>query len=220
MHSDSSSAQAALADLCRNYWYPIYAFIRRSGKSPEDAEDLTQGFWERFLEKHYLDDVDRGKGRFRSFLLASVCHFLSNERDKQQRLKRGGAFQFVPLAGEATEQRYRCEPSHDVTPENLFDRSWAAALLEHTLDRLRREYRAAGKGALFGALQVYLDGEKGRVPYAQICRDLAMGESAVKMSVLRLRRRFGELLREEIASTVADPAEVETEIRALFSALS
>jgi RNA polymerase sigma-70 factor (ECF subfamily) len=214
-----TQARAALESLCRTYWYPLYTFVRRQGHTPEDAEDLTQAFFARFLEKRYLNDVDRHKGRFRSFLFAALRHFLSNEWDRQRTLKRGGTNRVVPLDRESAEGRYQVEPSHGVTPEKLYVRSWAGSLVAHVLERLRKEYHATGKGALFDAIQVYLEGDRGRAPYADVCRRLGLGEGAVKMSVLRLRRRYGELLRQEIAHTVADPADVDEEIRALFAAM-
>jgi RNA polymerase sigma-70 factor (ECF subfamily) len=215
-----TQARVALETLCRAYWYPLYAFVRRQGYAPEDAEDLTQAFFARFLEKAYLDDVDPSKGRFRSFLLAALRHFLHNEWDKQRTLKRGGAVQVVPLDSETAEGYYQIEPAHGLTPERLYEKSWATVLLARTLERLRQEYQVAGKGALFERIQVYLEGDRRQAPYGEVCRELAMGESALKMSVLRLRRRYGELLRQEITHVVADPAEVEDEIRALFAAVS
>jgi len=216
---DDTRATTALETLCRAYWYPLYAFVRRQGYGPEDAQDLTQGFFARFLEKHYLDEVDPGKGRFRSFLLAALRHFVSNERNKQRTLKRGGASQVLSLDRDFAEHRYRFEPAHGVTPEKLYQQAWASVLLERVLNGLRKEYEAADKGLLFDAIQVYLEGERGQAPYSEVGRQLGLGESALKMSVLRLRRRYAELLRLEIAHTVADPAEVEEEIRALFAAV-
>lgn len=216
---EDTQATIALETLCRTYWYPLYAFIRHQGSSPEDAEDLTQAFFARFLEKEYLKDVSPSKGKFRSFLLAALRHFLSNERDRQRTLKRGGAVQHIPLTRDSAEARYRLEPAQEATPERIYEQSWVAVLLDRVLERLRREYEAAGKGALFSTVHVYLEGDRGQAPYAEVGRKLGLGESAVKMSVLRLRRRFGELLRQEIAQTVASAAEVDEEIRALFAAV-
>ncbi len=213
----SPQATAALETLCRTYWYPVYSFIRRQGLEPEDAEDLTQAFFARLLQKDFLAAVDRSKGRFRSFLLAAIRHFLSNEWDKRKTLKRGGGVQIISLDREWAERRHCIEPQDNLTPDRLYDQNWLSVLLERVLTRLRNEYEAAGKAVLFEVLQAYLEGDRGQVPYAHVCRTLGMGESAVKMAVLRLRRRCGQLLRLEIAQTLSDPAEVEEEIGALFS---
>jgi RNA polymerase sigma factor (sigma-70 family) len=213
---DSPQAMAALETLCGTYWYPVYSFIRRQGHALADAEDLTQEFFTRLLGKNDLKSVDPAKGRFRSYLLACLKHFLCNEWDKSQRLKRGGAFQHISIDFEYANDRYDLEPAHEISPDRLFERTWAEILLQEVLDRLRQEYITAGKGELFEAIQPYLEGEREDQPYAQTASRLGMGLSAVKMAVLRLRRRYGELLRREIGDTVCDPREIDEEIRHLF----
>jgi RNA polymerase sigma-70 factor (ECF subfamily) len=211
-------ARAALADLCAAYWYPLYAFIRRQGHDAEQSRDLTQELFARLLEKNGLAGVDRSKGRFRSFLLAACQHFLSNARDRARAQKRGGGRQLLPIDLAAGEQRYGCDPGHDETPERLFDRRWAMALLEQVLARLRQEHEDAGKGRLFAALKDHLTGEGGP-SHAELAAELGLSAGAVKVAVHRLRRRYRELLRDEIAHTVTGPAEVEDEVRDLFAAL-
>ncbi len=210
---DSPQAVAALEQLCRTYWYPLYASVRRRGYSPEDAQDLTQEFFARLLSTHALGTVHPNKGRFRSFLLASLNHFLANERDKARTLKRGGGQTVISL--DAAETRYRAEPSEGMSPERIFERQWALALLAQVAARLREDYHTAGKGPLFDALQIYLSGEKGVPPYRETADQLGLSLDALKKAVERLRRRYGELLREEIAHTVSKPAEVDEEIRYL-----
>jgi len=211
-------AAEALENLCRTYWYPLYAFVRRRGYSPEDAEDLTQGFLASLLSTHALGNVHPAKGRFRSFLLASLNHFLANEWDKASTLKRGGGQPAISL--DTAEPRYRAEPSEDVSPDRIFERQWAVTLLAQVAARFREDYESAGKGPLFNALQVYLSGEKGLAPYRETADQLGLSLDAIKKAVERLRRRYGELLREEIAHTVSDPAEVDEEIRYLRSVVA
>jgi RNA polymerase sigma-70 factor (ECF subfamily) len=216
---DSSGPEArdALASLCTAYWYPLYAFVRRQGHGPEQAQDLTQGFFARLLEKNDLASADQTRGRFRSFLLAACKHFLSNERDREHALKRGGGRVPLSIDRTAAEGCYGREPSHDETPERLFERRWALTLLEQVLARLRGEYETAGKGRLFERLKGHLTG--GGEAHAQAAAELRMSEGAVKVAVHRLRQRYRDLLRDEIAQTLTDPAEVEDEVRALFAAL-
>jgi RNA polymerase sigma-70 factor (ECF subfamily) len=216
----SPQAQAALAALCETYWYPLYAFIRRQGHSMEDARDLTQEFFARLLEKDYLGSVDQEKGKFRSFLLACCKHFLANERDKSRAQKRGGGREPLSFDADAAESRYTAEPSHNLTAEKLFERRWALVLLQNVLARLRVEQERAGKGPHFDQLKVFLAGERGAQRYAQVAEALGTTVGALKVAVHRLRGRYRELLGEEIARTVNDPADVETEIRNLFAALS
>jgi RNA polymerase sigma-70 factor (ECF subfamily) len=218
--SDAPLAREALEKLCRSYWYPLYAFVRRQGRGPHDAQDLTQEFFARLLEKHYLEEVDRAKGRFRSFLLAALKHFLSNEWDRQRAHKRGGASPHVPIDTQFAESRYGLEPAHEQTPEKLFERRWALTLLDQVLARLREEFVAAGKTGHFEELKVVLTSDKRSIPYAELGTRLGLSEGAVKVAVHRLRRRYRELLRAEIAGTVAGPEEVEEEIRHLFAALA
>jgi RNA polymerase sigma-70 factor (ECF subfamily) len=218
--SDSTHAHVALEKLCRTYWPPIYAFIRRQGNSPHDAQDLTQEFFARLLEKKSLADVDRAKGRFRSFLLASVKHFLSNERDKARAQKRGGGQVLIPIDPQRVESSCGVEPADSVTAEKIFERRWALTLLDEVLLRLREEYVSDGKEKLFEELKVTLTEASRSVPYAEIAARLDLSEGAVKVSVHRLRQRYREVLRAEIAHTVASPGEVEDEVRNLFAALS
>ncbi len=216
----TSDSREALSRLCELYWYPLYAYVRRWGYDADEALDLTQGFFARLLEKHYLRAADPSRGRFRSFLLASLKHFLANERDRAGAVKRGGRATVLSLELENAEGRYSLEPPDLETPETVYERRWALALLERALLRLRREFEAAGRQALFARLEGYLTGERDTGPYRDLGEELGMSEGAVKVMVHRLRRRFGSLLREEISETVSSPDEVEDEIRELFRALS
>jgi RNA polymerase sigma-70 factor (ECF subfamily) len=216
---EAPQAQAALADLCRAYWYPLYAYIRHQGHPADRAQDLTQEFFARLLEKDFLAVVDREKGKFRSFLLAACKHFLANERDRERAQKRGGGRYALSIDFRGADGRYVHEPAHAETPERLFERRWALALLEQVLARLRQEYETAGKGRLFGLLKPRLTGDGGGEPYARAAAELGLSEGAVKVAVHRIRKRYRELLHEEIAQTLDDPALVEEEIRALFAAL-
>ncbi len=211
-------AAAAMAELCHLYWYPLYAFIRRRGHSAHDAEDLTQEFFARLLDKHFLAAADREKGRFRTFLLMAVKRFLANEYDAAQTLKRGGGQWIVPLDGLEPEARYHLEPVDTLSPERLFEQQWAVTLLDQVLSRLQAEMVAEDKSELFDALKDHLAGRRSE-PYGEIAARLTMTEGAVKTAAHRLRRRYRELLREEIEHTVAGPKEVEDEIRYLFTCL-
>lgn len=210
----------ALAALCGTYWYPLYAYVRRQGFPQDEAEDLTQEFFARLLERDYLQAVDRAKGRFRCFLLAACKHFLANERDRSRAAKRGGGRAVLSLDVETAEARYRREPACALTPERLFEQRWALTVLDHVLGRLRDELVRAGKGKLFDKLKTALTGEKSAARQAQLADDLGMSVGAVKVAVHRLRRRYRDLLREEISHTLDDPAQVEEEIRDLFAALA
>ena len=214
---DAPEAAGALADLCRLYWYPLYAYVRRRGHDANDAEDLTQAFFARLMEKGALAVATPGRGRFRTFLLTACQHFLANERQRANALKRGGG-RVVSLDLTDAEGRYRREPSHDESPERLFDRRWALELLGRVLARLRGEYVADGKGRRFDALKGQLTGD-GTAAYASLGEELGLTVSALKTAVHRLRRRYGELLREEIGETVTSAEEVEEEVQALFRAL-
>jgi len=217
---DSPQAAAALEQLCRAYWYPLYAFVRRQGHNPHDAEDLLQSFFARFLEKNYLDDVDRSKGRFRSFLLAALRHFLADEWDKATATKRGGQLRFLSLEEGAAESRYWEEPASELTPEKLYEQRWACVLLERVMRRLEEDSAEAGKRLYYDALKPFLVGESHSVSYAELAARFGVSEAALKMKVQRLRHRYQRLLREEIAQTVTSPEEVEDEIRYLFRVLS
>jgi len=213
---ESASAQAALAKLCHAYWYPLYAYVRRRGESAHDAQDLTQEFFSRLLARGWLGGVEREGGRFRSWLLAALKHFLVNEWDKRRAQKRGGGAVLLSIGELSAEERLRHEPA-DVSAEKIYERRWAWTLLDQVLERLRAEMAGAGKLALFEALRFSLTGEKS--PHAEVAERLAMSEGAVKVAVHRLRARYGALLRAEIAETVASPDEVEDELRALLAAL-
>jgi len=216
---DSPLARDALAALCDSYWYPLYAYIRRQGHAPDEAEDLTQEFFARLLEKDFLAAVDRGRGKFRSFLLAACSHFLANERDRARTWKRGGRCHTVSLDFRSAEARYSQEPSHQLTPDKLFARRWGLTLLDQVVTRLREDWAAKGKGAMFDRLRVCLLGEKEVIAHARLADQLGMTEGAVRVAVHRLRQQFRDLLREEIARTVDDPAHIDDEIRDLFAAL-
>lgn len=200
----------ALEELCRAYWFPLYAYVRRRGHLAHEAEDLTQEFFARLLAKNYLAHVEREKGKFRSFLLAALNHFLANEWDKARAQKRGGRFTFISAD---SETRYRAEPADELSPDKLLDRQWAIALLEQVLARL-----AAEQPAGFEHLKPYLTAGGETIPYAGLAGKLGTTEGAVKVAVHRLRKRYRQLLREEIAHTVASPTEVDEEIRHLFAA--
>ena len=214
--------EAALEQLCRSYWKPLYTWLRRTqpNLTPQDAEDCLQGFFTGLFERSALARVERPKGKFRSFLCASLENHLANVRTHARAQKRGRYFDFVSWDDEQLEQSIRDATASHLSPDKLLERAWTLALLEHVLARLKAEQAAAGKSDQFDALQVYLSGDKGVTPYADTATRLSLGESAVKMAIQRLRRRFGELLRAEIAHTVSRPEEVDEEIRALFSAVS
>ena len=220
-HSQAQGGQSALAELCRLYWYPLYIFARRRGHSPDDAKDLTQGFFLHVVEHRALTGVNRLKGKFRSFLLASFQNHLSDAGDRARRLKRGGGMEFVPLDAEEAEERYRLEPVEILTPEKIFDARWAMTALGEALQRLRQEYTAAGKASTFEALKTFLDpGNSTALPsYDAVANRLQIPTGAVKTLIHRLRKRYAALLREEIGRTVSDPAEVDEEIHALCEAL-
>ena len=212
----SSEASRALATLCENYWFPVYAFVRRAGHSADDAQDLTQEFFVRLLDKHFLAAADRNKGRFRTFLLTAVKRFLANEYDRIRAKKRGGGQTILSLEG--LEARYCQEPADRLTPERIFEQQWALSLLNQVLARLQAEMNADGKAALFDALKDHLTGSRA-VGYRATAARLGMTEGAVKVAAHRLRQRYRELLREEIAQTVASPDEIEEEVRYLFTCL-
>ncbi len=213
-------ATEALEKLCRLYWYPLYAYIRRRGSNPEDAQDLTQAFFAHLLSKDFLRGVGPEKGRFRSFLLACLKHFLADDWERAHTAKRGGAQPEILLDRAAAENRYRREPLVEANPESLYERRWAIDLLDHALDRLRTEAGATGKQAVFDQLQSCLLGERTTETYAQLGARLGLSETAVKVTVHRLRQRYRELLREEIAHTVTRPEEIQEEMHYLFEVVS
>jgi RNA polymerase sigma factor (sigma-70 family) len=216
---DTPESARALTALYETYWYPLYAFARRLGRSPEDAQDLTQGFFTALLEKDYLRAADSERGRFRSFLLTAFKRFLSKERDHAQAQKRGGGRDPLPFDFNDGESRSHREPAHDATPEKIFQRRWALTLLDRVLTRLHQELIEAGKREQFDRLSPCLAGEKSSRSYAQLGAELGLSEGAVKVTVHRLRARYRELLREEIAQTVERPGDVDEELRQLFEAV-
>ena len=216
---DTTGARHALEKLCQTYWYPLYAYVRRRGFSPPDAEDLTQEFFARFLEHDWVANADREKGRFRTFLLSAMNHFLANEWDKARAQKRGGGAALLPLQFDTAETRYCREPADNVTPEEHFERRWALALLETVTSRLGAEYEREGKAELFAALNPCLVGDRTAQPYEELAKKLGLSEVAVKSAVHRLRQRYRQLLREEIGQTVASPGEVDGELRHLIGVL-
>jgi RNA polymerase sigma factor (sigma-70 family) len=217
--SDTTRAQTALAELCGTYWYPLYAYARRRGCSPPDAEDATQGFFAKLLKLHSLAEVKREKGRFRAFLLASMKHYLADEHDHACAQKRDLALT-ISLDAQAAEERYRFEPVETVTPEQLFERRWALTLLETVMQRLCAEYENSGRAAWFAALRFAITGDKSSVPYTQLAAKLGMTGEAVRVAVHRLRQRYRQVLRKEIAQTVADESEIADELNSLRRILS
>ena len=213
-------AETALNDLCRTYWYPLYAYVRRHGHSPPDAQDLTQEFFARLLEKKYLKLATQERGRFRSFLLKSLKHFLVNEWVRGKAQKRGGGQKVIPLDEAAAEITYQQEPAGALAPESLYDKLWAMTLLERGMERLGEIYAAAGKRKLFDRLKNLLLAEGSGECYRELAGPLGLSEGAVKVAVHRLRHRFSDVVREEIAQTVATPAEVDEELRCLMAAMS
>ena len=205
--------------LCRVYWLPLYTYIRRQGENPHDAQDLTQDFFARLLEKDFLVSVDQRKGSFRSFLLASLKHFLSNQRDRARAQKRGGGQTPLSLDFSDAETHVGFQPTDGQTPEKAFEKRWALTLLEQALGRLRKEYADRGREEIFEQLKSTLTEGRGRVAYAELSARLGMSEAGVKMAVLRLKQRYREVLRAEIAETVAHEYEVEDELREVFRAL-
>jgi len=217
-HESRPEGRAALAALCQAYWHPLYFYIRRRGYRPDEAQDLTQAFFAAILEKGRLRAADPERGRFRSFLLASLNHFLANEWDRARAQKRGGG-KVLSLDMEDAEGRYRLEPADDLTAEKLFERRWAMTLLDLVLAQLRQEFARDGREHLFEQLKGHLGGPAADAPYRRVAADLGMTEAAVKMAVHRLRRRYRHLLRARIAQTVGSVGQIDEEIRRLFAAV-
>jgi RNA polymerase sigma-70 factor (ECF subfamily) len=211
-------ARSALVSLCENYWYPLYAYLRRRGYPTDQAQDLTQEFFVLILEGRYLDRAEPEKGRFRSFILTSLKFFVADEADSQRARKRGGGM-LVPLEFSSGEERYQREPVHDETPERIFERRWALSVLDRVVERLRNEFVQHGRPDHFERLKVFLLG-RSDAPYAALAREMDTSEGALKVAIHRLRKRYRDLFRQEIADTVADPAEVESELRFLADVLS
>lgn len=214
----TAEAEAALAELCKAYWYPLYAFIRRRGYDSHDAQDLTQEFFYRLLDRNYLSAVDHRKGRFRSFLLAALEHFLANEWRRSQTQKRGGGKPIISI-DDTAEERYMQEPSTELSPERIYEQRWALAFLDRVIRQLRQEFVSAGKESTFDAIKIFLTGERNCESHLALASRLGTTEAALKMSISRLRQRYGELLRAEIANLVARPEDIDDELRALLNAL-
>lgn len=215
---DDNLARPALEQLCQAYWYPLYSFVRRRGASPHDAEDATQGFFMHLIGNRALGKVDRELGTFRSFLLASLKNFLSHEYEKANALKRGGGTKFVALDASSAEERYALEPADDLSPDRIYDRHWALTLLDRARARLEAEYSSSGKGKLFLALHPVMGGG-GDISYQELGEKLGMTEGAVKTAVHRLRDRHRIALRQEVAETVANPEDIDEELRFLVESL-
>jgi RNA polymerase sigma-70 factor (ECF subfamily) len=218
-NADDPLAGAALAELCRTYWYPLYAFARRKGSTPEQAEDLTQGFFSDGLARDFLRTVDPARGRFRTFLLTAFENYVGKQHARERRVKRGGRVAIVPLDGGGAEARYLREPTHVETAERLYVRRWALTVLDRALDRLERRMTEQGTASLFDRLKPALLGAEDAVGHARVAEELGMAEGTVKVAAHRMRARLGALIREEVAQTVADPSQIDDEIRDLFSAL-
>jgi len=216
----SPQAAHALEELCHTYWYPLYAYVRRRGHSKEDAEDLTQAFFTRLLEKNFLANLDSEKGKFRAFLLASLKHFLANERDKSQTQKRGGGSPHLSLDWQTADTKFQVAATGEPSPDKAFDREWALALLARVIERLQNECVAEGKARLFEQLKMFLTAGKTDSAQRDVADALGMEEGAVRVAVHRLRKRYRQLLRDEIAHTLADATMVDEEMRALFGAFS
>ncbi|MEE8583344.1 MAG: sigma-70 family RNA polymerase sigma factor [Acidobacteriota bacterium] len=212
-------SRQALETLCGTYWTPVYSFVRRRGHSADEAQDLTQGFFTRLLEKQSLAAANRERGKFRSFLLSSVKNYLANEWDRSQAQKRGGGTTAVPIDAESAERLYSPVRAPQESPEKIFERRWAAALVEQVFSRMRQDAQRAGRLKAFERIKAFLTGEAAGVRYQDVAEELDLSEAAVKVRVHRLRRRFGDLLRQEVAQTVQSPDQVEAEIRYLFSAV-
>jgi RNA polymerase sigma factor (sigma-70 family) len=212
-------ADVALEELCRTYWYPLYVYVRRHGRSREDAEDLTQAFFARLLEKNFLEGVSSDRGKFRAFLLVAVKRFLANEWDRANRQKRGGGVAPLSLDWQDADTRYQINPADNISPDKLYDRAWAMTVLERVITRLRDENNADGKTAVYAQCERFLMMGKDAISYGQVAAALQMPEGTLRVAVHRLRRRYRELLREEISQTLSDPALADEEMQALFSAL-
>jgi len=213
-------ANEALEKLCRAYWYPLYVYVRRQGSSPEDAQDVTQEFFSRLLEKNFLAQADRDRGRFRSFLLVSLKNFMINEWKRAGRLKRGGGLEFLSIDASRAEDRYAVEPGDEPDSDAAYEERWAVTLIEQVLAALRQEFDDAGKAPLFDELKGFIWGDKSVASYAEIGQQLKLTEGNVKVAVHRLRQRFRELLRAEVAHTVARPEDVDEELRHLITVAS
>jgi len=218
--ADDAGAEKALSELCETYWFPLYVYARRVGNSPADAEDLTQAFFAKLIEKGYIGQVDRERGKLRTFLLTSMKNFLSDEWDKTQALKRGGGHSFIAIDQVDAEQRYALEPRDEESPDRMFEKRWALTLLENIVNELREEFEASGKGEIFAALQSFLAWNSADESYKEAAEKVGISENAARVTVFRMRKRFGELMRRNIADTVATEAEVETELNYLMEVIA
>jgi DNA-directed RNA polymerase specialized sigma24 family protein len=218
--ASSPHAREALERLCRCYWYPLYAYVRRQGRSAPDAQDLTQAFFLQMLKHGYFARADPRKGRFRSFLLVALNHFLTNEWHRMRAFKRGGALSFLSWDESRAEEHYQSDAFSTESPDQLFEHRWAITVVDRAVNRLRAEYTDADRSDVFETLKELLTGDRATETYARLAERLSMTEAAVKMTVMRMRRRFGALLREEVGHTIADPAELESELRHLLAALT
>ena len=217
----SPASQQALETLCRGYWYPLYAFVRRSGRSAHDAEDLTQEFFARLLQKHWLDAAEQERGRFRTFMMMVMKRFLANEWDRSQSARRGGGQAHVPFDTAVAEARYAQEPTAAMAPADVvYERRWALTLLDHALAALRAEYERDGRGGDFGGLKEFLTAERGNIPYGKVAEDLGVSEGAARVAVHRLRKRFREIFRATIADTITEAGDVDAEVRHIVEILS
>jgi DNA-directed RNA polymerase specialized sigma24 family protein len=218
--ADSQQAGEAMEKLCRAYWYPLYLYVRRRGYEAPDAQDLTQEFFSRFIGKNFLASVDPQKGKFRSFLLASLKHFLSVARVRDSAIKRGGRQTFIPLDDAGVEDRYLAEPPSNLPPEAVYDRGWATTLMEQALARVREEFQREGKAGQFERLKMFLSREPREGEYAAVAAESQTTPGAISVAVHRLRHRYGEQVRTEVANTVAQPSDVDAELRYLFATLT
>ena len=215
---ERKEAKSALVSLCESYWYPLYAYLRRRGHPADEAQDLTQEFFMRVLEGRYLDHADPDRGRFRSFILTCLKFFVADEKDRDRALKRGGGA-VLSLEFALGEERYLREPAHDETPERIFERHWVLSMLDRVMGKLRDEFLQHGRPEHFDRLKVFLLGQS-EAPYAALAEEMKTSEGALKVAIHRLRKRYRELFRQEIADTVADPADVESELRYLAAVLT
>ncbi|MFB0556135.1 MAG: RNA polymerase sigma factor [Phycisphaerae bacterium] len=218
--TSASQHEQALSSLCKTYWFPLYAYLRRRGYNAHQAEDYTQGFFAQMLDKHYLRKVSPKPGKFRSFLLAAFRHYVADEHDHARAIKRGGSRKILSLDFNTAERKYALGLTYDLSPDKVFERSWALAVLEKTMDRLRAELAGRDKQRHFDVFRIYLGGQAAKVPYHDVADKLKMTEGAVKVAIHRLRRRYREILREEIAQTVAGEDQIDEEIKDLFAVLT
>jgi len=215
--SNEQQATGALDELCRAYWFPLYVYVRKRGVSPEDAEDVTQGYFAALIDRGYLTQVDRERGKLRSFLLTTLKHYLADEWSKASALKRGHGQRPVSIDAANAEERYAMEPVDEASPDRLFDRRWALTLLDNVLTALRADYASAGQERMFDGLKKFLAWNSASEAYRETAAELGMKENAVRVAVFRLRRRYGDLLRDQVADTVTSPDEVPAELEQLLS---